>query len=456
MMFPLQTVEIESFRAIRHARIELDPRVTVLFGSNAAGKTTVLDALAIGLGRIVERFPKAEGRKFAASGDIRIPWQDNPDWGDRRAVEKPFARIQICGQGGIAWDTIKYRSAKQDRKRAPAPLGNRALAEALDPLIEEVLNAPPSEATAPLPLVAAYGTERALVEVPLRERGFLRDFHRFGGFDQALRSRTRFKAVFEWFRSMEDEERRQQSSRRNFDYRLPALEWVRKAVATAGLRCRHPRVETQPIRMIVDFEHDEGVFEQLDITSLSDGYRTHFSLIVDLARRMAQVNPSDDIDDPRRGTRSDAVVLIDEIDLHLHPEWQGRVVAGLLEAFPNTQFILTTHSEQVIGSVKKESVRQLTEADGEVFVEGVEFAQGATNESILVGLMGAPERVPGQNTDLLNEYLRLVDSGRGRENAAVELRSRLEKELPPADPALHAAELEMQKRELLARLAAKP
>jgi predicted ATP-binding protein involved in virulence len=449
MIVPVHELHIQNFRGIRTASIPLDPRVTVFFGSNAAGKTSVLHALTIGLGAIIARVPNTVGRGFANSGDIRRPWLTRQEVGEEAEVECPFARVAIVAGDGLRWDVTKHRS-QPDRSRVPKSWGLAALHSWLDPRILEAQDTPPGKPTSPIPLVAAYGTERAVVEVPLRERDFNRNVDRFKALDQALQATTHFKSVFEWFRVMEDEERRGMEQHRDFDYRLPALQWVRRAVAAAGLRCSNPRVETQPIRMIVDFEHETGEKQWLDISSLSDGYRTHFALVVDLARRMVQLNPSDDLDDPVRGTNTASVVVIDEVDLHLDPAWQGRVVQGLLAAFPNTQFVLTTHSEQVVASIEASQVRRLRWGHGEVFVEDVPFAQGATGERILVDLMGAPQRVPGRVTDELERYMRLVREGKGREEEASELRQELEDALP-GDPMLQSADLEMQRQQLMLR-----
>jgi predicted ATP-binding protein involved in virulence len=454
MIVPLQSVQIENFRGIRKAVLQLHPTVTVFFGANAAGKTTLLNALAVGLGAIGARVPRASGRDFAKTGDIRVPWKDRQELGEKKGVERPYVRVEISAAGGLRWDVTRLRSA-QDRKSVPAPIGTKALHEVLDPVIKEALDAPPGTVTAPLPLVAAYENERAVVEVPLRERDFRKEFHRFGGLDHSLGATTRFKTVFEWFRVMEDEERRERERRKDFAFKLPELEWVRRAVDRAELRCSNPRVETKPLRMLVDFDHGHGEIEPLDINALSDGYRTHFSLIVDVARRMVQLNPSADLNDPERGTNTEAVVLIDEVDLHLDPAWQARVVRGLLAAFPRTQFVLTTHSEQVIGSVKAECVRKLTWGDGEILVEPVPFAQGATGERILIELMDAPERVEGPVTRQLEEYIELVQSGAGQGDAARELRGELESALQN-DPMLHKADLEMQRRTLMEKFGGKP
>jgi predicted ATP-binding protein involved in virulence len=207
--------------------------------------------------------------------------------------------------------------------------------------------------------------------------------------------------------------------------------------------------------MLVDYLHHDGSIEELDIRSLSDGYRTHFSLVVDIARRMVQLNPSDDLNAADRGTNSEAVILIDEIDLHLDPTWQATVVKGLRDAFPRAQFILTTHSEQVIGSLPARSVRKLVAGDGEVRVESVPFAEGATSERILIELMGATERagqvVNGENTKRLSAYMGMVSQGMGRTEEATNLRAQLEEALP-RDERLHQADLEMQKQELLRKI----
>lgn len=447
---PLESVRIVEFRGVRELDLTLDRRVTVLFGNNAAGKTTILDAIAIGLGPIVARAPRAKGRSFAKRGDIRVPSRDRPEFGEFAGVERQSASIEVRSEAGVQWGVSHWRSTS-DRKAGSTTVSTRALHEALDPLIRGALDTPLGQTAPTIPLVASYGNERAVVEIPLRERDFSKELERFGALDQALLATTRFKAVFEWFRVMEDEERRQRENLRDFNFRLPELQWVRQAVADAELRIRNPRIETRPIRMHVDFDREDGETESLDIKSLSDGYRTHFALVVDIARRMVQLNPTADLEDPERGTRSPAVVLIDEVDLHLDPTWQARVVPGLLKAFPNAQFILTTHSEQVIGSVEAPQVRRLSWQDGEIVAEAVPFAQGATGERILVELMGAQERVDGPVSDKLKRYLRLVDSGSGQREDALALRRELEAAVPN-DERLHQADLEMQRRELVARL----
>jgi len=471
-LVPIRNVCIENFRGIRHLSIALDPNVTVFFGANAAGKTTILDAIAIGLGAYVTQFPRAKGMSFAKRGDIRVPWvewippSEGSDWKasseevevgtERPGVERPFARVTIEASSGVSWDATKLRWKGEPAKKLG--LGTKYLRQLLEPLILDALERGDAAAVShqPIPLVAAYGTERAVVDVPLRKRDFNTEFERFGALHESLRTNSRFKTVFEWFVVAEDEERRERERRKDFNFHYPTLEWIRGAVDRAGLRCKNPRIETKPnLRMLVDFQHADGSLEALDITALSDGYRTHFALVVDIARRMVQLNPSDDLAAPERGTNSEAVILIDEIDLHLDPTWQATVVMGLRAAFPRAQFVLTTHSEQVIGSVPACSVRKLVAGLGEVLVENVPFAEGATSERILIDLMGAKERAGqvagGENTKRLADYMAMVSRGAGETDAAKKLRAELEKVLP-GDERLQQADLEMQKVMLLSKI----
>ncbi|WP_164001696.1 AAA family ATPase [Pyxidicoccus caerfyrddinensis] len=454
MLFPIESVKIENFRGLRDVTLTLDPHVTVLFGSNASGKTSVLDAVALALAAYPHRLGRRESRRFG-KGDLRLPWLDRPDVEERRGVEAAFAQIEVRTRAAC-WGVHHQRTWTEVD---PAGLMSTTKLDALVDTWASTQAAQPRGASGEaLPLVAAYGTERAVIAIPERERNFAEEVDRLEALDDALTANLSFKAVFEWFQIEQYEEFEERSKRRDFDYVRPALQWVRRAVERSQLRCRNPRVETRPIRMMVDFEHDLGTIaehgvpptEPLDITSLSDGYRTHFALVVDIARRMVQLNPSDDLNDPVRGTNTEAVILIDEVDLHLDPVWQGRVVAGLRAAFPNAQFVLTTHSEQVLGSVEAKCVRKLVWSGGEMAVESVPFAQGATGEEILVELMGVPVRVPGPVTKELEEYAALVGQDRADSPEAKALRKSLDEALP-GTTALETLDLDIERRELLAR-----
>jgi len=150
-----------------------------------------------------------------------------------------------------------------------------------------------------------------------------------------------------------------------------------------------------PLRMVVTKNNCE-----LRIEQLSDGEKCLLAMVGDLARRLAIVNPS--LDDPLHG---EGVVLIDEIDLHLHPTWQRMILPRLMETFPNCQFIVTTHSPQIIGEMKSEHVFILS--DGENGIETNRPAYeiyGQTSGILLEDMMQTPERNGIIQTKIKNAF----------------------------------------------------
>lgn len=201
---------------------------------------------------------------------------------------------------------------------------------------------------ADISLVSFYSTNRSVVSVPLG----VRKQHKF---DQiaALKSsllgkhgETDFKLFFEWFRNREDLEnelfRTAQREGQNYDGD-PQLNAVRAAIHAMMPGFSSLQVKRKPsLRMVLK----KGT-EDFKIQELSDGEKCLLALVGDMARRISMANPS-----MANPLEADAVFLIDEIELHLHPSWQRMVVPRLLEIFPNSQFFVTTHSPQVLGEVK--------------------------------------------------------------------------------------------------------
>lgn len=127
---------------------------------------------------------------------------------------------------------------------------------------------------------------------------------------------------------------------------------------------------------------------QLRIQQLSDGERASLSIILDLSRRLAHANPG--LDNPL--SEGSAIVLIDEIELHLHPSWQRKIMENLTQTFPSCQFIVTTHSPQIIGEVDSNCLRLLENSEGKVKCIEINQAFGMDSSWILENLMDVDER----------------------------------------------------------------
>ncbi|MXW40803.1 MAG: AAA family ATPase [Synechococcus sp. SB0668_bin_15] len=332
----LRRVSLENFRAKQATELKLGSRLTLLMGENGSGKTTYLDAVAIALGAILTYLPKVSGITFRKRGDI---FQCN-------GREAPYTRIVAESmEDGLAWDCLKRRDKSQrTTEQVPPRLGVRALRQYLDRKIIEPWQeyySSEEESSFELPVLAYYGVSRAVLDVPMRRRGFSKNYTRFDLLADSLNATSRFRSAFIWFYNKENEELRLQKDKRDFDARLPELETVRRCISSLLPHVSNPRTDTNPLRFLVSYQGQE-----FEIDQLSGGCKTMLGLAMDLGRRMVEANPSSP--DP---LATEAIVLIDEVDLHLHPEWQQHVVSGLLRTFPHTQFILTSHSPILVESI---------------------------------------------------------------------------------------------------------
>jgi predicted ATP-binding protein involved in virulence len=145
---------------------------------------------------------------------------------------------------------------------------------------------------------------------------------------------------------------------------------------------------------------------KLDLSQLSDGERGILAVLMDLTRRLSQANPN--LENPARD--GCAVVLIDELDLHMHPRWQREIVSRLTETFPKCQFVATTHSPTIISEVQPESLLLLRQ-DGEyVIPESCGQAYGLDVNYVMEHIMGTASR-PAPATDAINSIEDALESG---------------------------------------------
>ena len=153
------------------------------------------------------------------------------------------------------------------------------------------------------------------------------------------------------------------------------------------------------------YTDNDGLQMKIPLSRMSDGYRNTISLIADIAYRMETLNPQLGTDVLKD---TSGVVLIDEIDLHLHPAWQQRILSDLQEIFPKVQFIVTTHAPAVISSVKSENLVILK--DYEV-VDANSETYGDDVNSILKSIMGVPDRNP-VIAELFDKFYVLLNQGK--------------------------------------------
>jgi predicted ATP-binding protein involved in virulence len=155
-------------------------------------------------------------------------------------------------------------------------------------------------------------------------------------------------------------------------------------------------IRRNPLRMEV-----EKSGQLLTVNQLSDGEKCLIALVGDLARRMAIANPTRD--NPLEGN---GIILIDEIDLHLHPKWQRTVVSKLIEVFPNCQFILSTHSPHIINHVQPKNLFLLDQTAGGIVAIHPSQSYGKNVVRVLEDMMGMETTLPD---DVFQEFRDIYD-----------------------------------------------
>ena len=290
-----------------------------------------------------------------------------------------------------------------------------------------------------LPVFAYYGVSRAVLGIPERRRNFRREFRRLDALEGALDANTRFKDLFEWYYAQErDEMARYSETVSSSEFRsalengekltpdllrdllpLPVLQSVREAIQRVVPGFSEPRIRTNPLRMVLTQTGDDGSERELSLQMLSDGYRTMLALVMDFARRMAQANPH-----LERPLEAEAILMVDEIDLHLHPVWQQTVIPSLRRAFPNTQLIFSTHSPQVLTTVEAARIH-IVEAGGVRSCPAPTY--GARSSDVVAEVLGLESQRPpnNENADKMAALFDAIDDGRLAD--AVNLRKELQK-----------------------------
>lgn len=379
-LFPLTELRIENFRGLKEAAIpELHPRMNIFFGRNGSGKTTVMDALAIGLAGLAKKLPQEVIEKGG-----ELPTFTAKDGHRPRGSSAPARkiRVRLVGQPHASeplfWDTAHdYTRGREEQDSESA-----VLSRYLDQLNEAIRV---RDARVVLPVFAHYSVGRALgkrTTDPATPSE--RDRTRTDGLVGALAPSPSFEETADWFRR---EWFRQAGERAETPgYENPALREVLSALQLAvvtpeGMGLKKLRIEKTSLKLVVDEVRPDQPDLTLEIGQLSDGFRTVLALTLDLARRMVECNPLPEGEQERDGfgRQSRAVVLIDEVDEHLHPSWQKTVLHGLRRAFPQAQFFVSTHSPLVLSSEKDAKVWLME--DGKVSEVGQLY--GNTSDTIL-------------------------------------------------------------------------
>lgn len=339
----IDSIQIDNFRGIEHLDLKFDPRFTLLVGDNGSGKTSILSAVSVALGiwHVSDIVRGAKQWRLIMDHEIREVLGRDEN-GERQFIAA--GAVQITAEGAIGQRAPHvWTRRKRARKSKTVDQWDKKITA--DILAAVAAREQKNEA---LPLLAYYGAGRAWMASNERQMadmsGDLKSRPQ-DGYYHCLNERIRIKDVMKWFVL-------QAAKRDEKGQFKPAFEAVRLALkrgipGVGEIYWDHTKGE-----VVVSIHGKAQPF-----TNLSDGQRTMASTLADMAIRAVALN-AHLLGNGNSGSHPESVldqtpgvVLIDEVDVHLHPFWQRSVVNDLTTAFPQVQFICTSHSAQVTGEV---------------------------------------------------------------------------------------------------------
>jgi predicted ATP-binding protein involved in virulence len=362
------TLRLRDYRCFETIDINFDERLTVLVAANGAGKTSILDAVAVAFGPYLGTFDEGVGKHFLPS-DIRMS----------RIRDTVSSEMEYAPQGvsleasgyipGSLEDSLGLQSTW--RRSLAGPAKSKTTIKDAKALIDygkrqqEAVRTPGRETI--LPLLAYYGTGRLWQQKRLME-GKLPHTSRTIGYSDCLDPASSYKSFVAWFRYWNTNALKGQldANKSGLPYSPTEFDNYIAAVSEAVNICLEPAgwkdIAYSLAREELVAHHDH--YGELSVALLSDGIRNMVGMVADMAFRATKLNPQFGADAVKK---TPGVVLIDEVDMHLHPEWQQRVLGQLQKAFPEIQFIVTTHSPQVLSTVKRENIRVIgSDARGQI------------------------------------------------------------------------------------------
>jgi predicted ATP-binding protein involved in virulence len=414
----IKTLHLQDFRCFANLEMDFHEQLTVLVAPNGQGKTAIVEAISIALGTFVGAFDLGKAKHIERT--------------DARYGSRTGSQVEQKYPVSIAADLqLSDGRLISIRRLLSGPKNKSTIKEAtaLTQYGKELQNQIRQESLTTLPVVAYYSTGRLWKARKLSNRKVL-TISRSLGYEDCLSSASSFAQVQAWIATATLAQL--QKPQYILGQSLQAIqEAVNQALHSEGWGDFHYKLSYEELVM------QKGEQEILPISLLSDGTRTMISLIADLAFRCVCLNGLSGLDSP---LNSPGIVMIDEIDLHLHPRWQQRVLHSLRRAFPKIQFIVTTHSPQVLSTVDRTSIRLLSQtSDDDLPTMHSETprlqTQGVSSSDILAQVMGVDPVPDEEAAHWLSEYKALIQQNQ-QETEMQSLRQKLEMHFGSKHPAI--------------------
>lgn len=354
---------LKNYRCFHNLEISFHHELTVIVAHNGGGKTAILDAIAVALGPFVGAFDEATSKHFDNEDVRRIKVRET-----QSNEMEPQYPLELTAIGEVNGVTKEWRREKLGHKGRTTIKDASAIIKYGKDLQAKIRKSTTSESTI-LPIISYYGTGRLWNQKRFTESES-RQVSRTAGYTDCLDPSSSYKSFAEWFRyaSIADFEALYRAHQSGTPYSptefYNELGAVREAVNICLSILGWGNLEySSELQEIVANHPQNGV---LPVSLLSDGIRNMIGMVSEIAYLAVRLNPQLGANAVKE---TPGVVLIDEVDLHLHPKWQQGVLGDLRKAFPKIQFIITTHSPEVLTTVLAESIRKIQWDNGEVAIQ---------------------------------------------------------------------------------------
>jgi len=425
----IDRLEITNFKRFASREFTFHPQFNLIVGENATGKTSVLDALSIAVDCW---FLGLRGAQTARGIGPEVVHVEPHQFEDSVKFEKQFTpapRIEASGQ--VMGQDLTWSRELSSEKGRTTTLGAKKLID----VAKEADRKTRVNEVVTLPMICCYGVERLWFESAHRKSEKKKSSRelpsRFDGYRDCTSFEIQETDLLEWIR-------KEQSAGFARKGGTIALEVMKQAIASC-------------VEFASDFYFDERIPDLILGTGLSDfqmfrnlsaGQRLLLTQIGDLARRVIALNPHLGRDVLQQ---TPGIVMIDELDLHLHPKWQRRIIEDLRRIFPKIQFIVTTHSPFLIQSLR--SGEELVMLDGQPTAE----LGNKSLEEIASGIMEVSNPQVSVRYESMKEaaqdYLKTLDEAKiAPKDKLEDYKARLSEDIAPyADNPAFQAFLEMKR-----------
>lgn len=436
----IDQLELKNFRCFAECEVVFHPSLTVLVAENAKGKSAILDAVAMSLDPVVATLVQSKISGFP-------PGVIHRSKNAKGSMEAAFP-VAIKAKGCISGidDVVWLRELQSMSNRArPSKKDLKAVMYAIGQLVR----AGKVSENLILPVVAYYRTDRLWnskrSDTSKKIVGQL--VGRYAGYEGWASPSSAFGKFVDWYRNAFIELGESTSKFNDKNNRIEKqLAAIHQAIATSLEPTGWQSIAWQgkPENGKGSFAEEECITVEhstkgnLPLKFLSDGVKNMISLVADLSYRCVRLNPELGID---ASDRTPGVVLIDEIDMHLHPRWQQVVIQLLTSAFPQVQFIVTTHSPQVLSTVDSESIRLVHLEGSKGIVRQPQYqTKGIESADILARLMDVDPVPRIQESGWLSDYRALLQISKHETEEGKVLWSKIVEHFGKSNPVLEEFE----------------